>query len=66
LFKPFFKTQSQQSADLNPISHGLGIHISKKIAMCLGGDLTATSEVNIGTIFKLSLSLETVEIVLPC
>jgi signal transduction histidine kinase len=29
LFQPFFKTQSQHSADLNPSSHGLGLHISK-------------------------------------
>lgn len=64
LFQPFFKTQSQQSADLNPSSHGLGIHISKQIALGLGGDLTATSEVGKGTIFKLSLGLEIVEVVL--
>ena len=64
LFQPFFKTQSQQSADVNPSSHGLGIHISKQIAVGLGGDLIAASEVNKGSIFKLSLCLEMVEVVL--
>ena len=36
LFKPYYRAKNE----LNPIQgHGLGLNISKRIAVCLGGDL---------------------------
>jgi hypothetical protein len=56
LFNPYFKTSSMQSRRINKESHGLGLHICKKIANNLGGDLNYNSMYVDGAQFILSLT----------
>ena len=58
MFNPYFRTSDAKSEKINKSSHGLGLNISKRIALQLGGDLTVSSEVGKGTIFQLSLNCE--------
>jgi PAS domain S-box-containing protein len=53
IFEPF--TQVGRSL-ANPIEGtGLGLPISRELARCMGGDLTASSREGVGSIFRLSL-----------
>jgi nitrogen-specific signal transduction histidine kinase len=40
---------------MNPEGCGLGLSISKNLAVALGGDLTVSSEVGKGSVFTLTL-----------
>jgi hypothetical protein len=54
LFKPFYKTKNKISRSSNPSGNSLGLSISKNIAQCLGGDLTVTSVLGVGSTFCFS------------
>jgi signal transduction histidine kinase len=58
LFKPYFKTDSVDSLEMNPNGNGLGLSICKNIAKSMQGDLTASSELDIGSCFTLTLNLK--------
>jgi len=58
LFEPYFKSSDKNSQRINSNSHGLGLHISKKIAQNLGGDLSVVSRVNEGSTFCLKLRVD--------
>ena len=58
LFTVFFETNDENKRKHNKISHGLGLHICKQIAVALGGDLDLDSDVKIGAKFDLNLLLE--------
>ena len=45
LFTVFFETNDENKRKHNKISHGLGLHICKQIAVALGGDLDFDSDV---------------------
>ena len=60
LFKPFFRSQMAESRKMNPHSNGLGLSISKTIAKCLGGDLTVSSELGVGSCFTFSVRADVV------
>jgi len=53
LFTPF--EVLRDSLSFNKEGCGLGLTISKKLALALGGDLTAESTINKGSIFTISL-----------
>lgn len=55
LFQVFTKIMSNR--ELNKDGVGLGLTISRNIAQALGGDLTVTSEVGIGSKFTLTLAM---------
>ena len=56
LFTAFTKIKSNRN--LNQEGCGLGLTISKNIANALGGDITAESEVGVGSRFTLLFPLE--------
>ena len=62
MFTKFFKTESQENKKLNPNGNGLGLYISRKICLCMGGDLKCQSQLQMGTTmqmtFKVSLRSE--------
>lgn len=43
LFKPYYKAKDPESKKINPGGYGLGLHISKRIAVNLGGNLNVES-----------------------
>jgi signal transduction histidine kinase len=43
LFKSHYKANDPESKKINPGGHGLGLYISKLIAVNLGGNLTVES-----------------------
>lgn len=49
IFEPFFRSSNPDINKLNNKGNGLGLHISKKIAKGLGGDLTVTSKLGEGS-----------------
>jgi len=51
LFSPFFRTKDQNSKNMNPGGHGLGLSISKEIASILKGELTCKSKIGEGSQF---------------
>jgi signal transduction histidine kinase len=53
LFAPF--TKMMQNRDLNKEGVGLGLAISKNIVTALKGDIEATSDVNVGTKFTVTI-----------
>lgn len=40
---------------MNPSGNGIGLYISRKICRALGGDLTVSSNVGSGSIFRMSI-----------
>jgi len=49
IFEPFNRTSNPLINKMNNKGNGLGLHISKKIAKGLGGDLTVTSKLGLGS-----------------
>ena len=49
IFDPFNRSNNPNINKLNNKGNGLGLHISKKIATGLGGDLTVTSKFGEGS-----------------
>jgi len=58
VFDPFKQTQSGQASQEGT---GLGMPISRQFARLMGGDLTASSELGVGSIFKLVVQAELVD-----
>lgn len=56
LFTPFTKIKTNR--ELNKEGVGLGLTVSKNIAMALGGDITVKSERGTGSRFTLQLPIE--------
>lgn len=54
IFDPF--KQADSSITRRYGGTGLGLHLSSKLAQLLGGELTVSSQVNVGSEFKLSLA----------
>lgn len=54
LFQPFEQTKSGQQANEGT---GLGLAISRKYIRLMGGDITVSSEVNRGSIFRFSIQV---------
>jgi len=63
VFEPFYRSPSVVSVQIH--GTGLGLTVARRIARALGGDLTVTSELGVGSVFTLQLqtaeSLGTVE-----
>ena len=60
LFKPYFKSSSEENRAANANSNGLGLSISKKLAQTLGGDLRLTDKYRNGCQFILTMDVERV------
>jgi len=56
LFNDFTKISKHR--DLNKEGVGLGLTISKNLALALGGDIDVESEVGVGSIFTLYIPVE--------
>ena len=56
IFQPF--TQADESATRKHGGTGLGLAISKQLASAMGGNLSATSELNKGSIFHLRIPVD--------
>lgn len=57
LFEPFVQTQTGQNSQEGT---GLGLPISQKFVRLMGGDLTAKSQVGMGTIFRFDIHTQQV------
>ncbi|MEA5566020.1 ATP-binding protein [Anabaena sp. UHCC 0399] len=57
LFEPFVQTQTGQNSQEGT---GLGLPISQKFVRLMGGEITANSQVGIGTIFKFDIHTQQV------
>lgn len=53
LFQPFFRTETAKARN----GVGMGLHLSRRLARMLGGDLTFTSSRGVGSTFTLELPL---------
>lgn len=43
---------------MNPSGHGLGLFISRKICLALGGDLTVESKAGFGSTFVMTVAIK--------
>lgn len=59
--KNLFKTFSRLHPDNLQDGSGLGLAISKKLAILLGGNLKASSNINIGSVFTVTIKFRTCE-----
>ena len=59
IFKPFVQADSSITRRFG--GTGLGLAISKKLAGALGGDITVTSEMNVGTTFTAKIETGSIE-----
>ncbi|MEI2581344.1 response regulator [Scytonema sp. PRP1] len=59
LFEPFVQTQTGQNSQEG--GTGLGLPISQKFVRLMGGEITADSTLEIGTIFKFDIQTQEVE-----
>ena len=57
VFEPFTSDKSELSRSMNPMSNGVGLSICKQICENLGGDLTVTSQLEVGSTFKFSIKV---------
>ena len=55
IFEPFIQVDSRHARSVE--GSGLGLAISRDLARGMGGDLSATSELGVGSVFTLSLPL---------
>ena len=55
LFNAF--TKIRQHRELNTEGVGLGLTVSKSLAIAMGGDITVSSEIDVGTVFIVTLPL---------
>ena len=55
IFKPFYRSASAKSAQIH--GTGLGLAVAKEIAEAMGGTLSVTSELGIGSTFTLHLPM---------
>ncbi len=53
VFEPFYRSPSVMAAQIR--GTGLGLAVARRIARALGGDLTVSSELGVGSIFTLHL-----------
>lgn len=56
VFEPFVQVRQMRQAPLT--GTGLGLAVSRRLAQMLGGDISATSEVNVGTTFVATIASE--------
>ena len=55
IFKPFYRSPRVTEAQIH--GTGLGLSLAKHLAEAMGGALTVTSEVGVGSVFTLSLQV---------
>ena len=60
IFVPFNTTDNRVSRSLNPRGHGVGLSICKQICRNLGGDITVKSQPNVGSTFKMTMKVYSV------
>ncbi|MBD2363760.1 response regulator [Anabaena minutissima FACHB-250] len=58
LFEPFVQTQTGQNSQEGT---GLGLPISQKFVQLMGGEITANSQVGVGTIFRFDIHTQQVQ-----
>ena len=61
IFTPYFRPKAdslQNSSQAKPMSHGLGLYITKRIVESLGGTILFKSEVGVGTVFTLNFEVK--------
>ncbi|MCA9240621.1 MAG: two-component sensor histidine kinase, partial [Planctomycetales bacterium] len=59
VFERFFRSRDDRIREIP--GSGLGLALTQEVARLHGGDLTVESELNVGSIFKLSLPIDSVE-----
>lgn len=61
IFTPFFRPiaeLAQNASQTKPVSHGLGLYITKRIVESLGGTIEFKSALNVGTVFTLKFEVK--------
>ena len=56
LFTPFLRSRNEQSQIMNPSGHGVGLFFCRNICESLGGQISAYSELNVGSRFTFSMT----------
>lgn len=57
LFKPFFRSSSEENRSANISSNGIGLNICKRLANCLEGDLYLSDSYRAGCEFVFEMAL---------
>ena len=61
IFTPYFRPKDQKNPNASqtkPMSHGLGLYITKRIVESLGGTIVFKSEMGVGTVFTLNFEVK--------